>query len=230
MSSQRFPNEAARFLADLEQHNNRTWFEEHKTRYRDSVEAPARAFFEEMKQRLAELCGVPFTGKIFRIYRDVRFSKDKTPYNPHVRMLFSCNTDYRKRDGRHGRCCGAHPAFYFSLEPRTTIVGTGNFEFSKDTLNAYRDAVTSNIEGAVLDKVLAGYTAAKGFRIDPPELKRVPNGYPKDHPRETLLRRKGLAVCHESLIDEKTTTSLYLNSLVSQYTAMKPLYDWLAAL
>ena len=76
---QGFPKEGITFLKNLKRNNNRDWFQEHKKLYKTSLEEPAKAFLEEMSDVLESLSGNPMTGKIFRIYRDVRFSNDKTP-------------------------------------------------------------------------------------------------------------------------------------------------------
>ena len=120
---QGFPKEGITFLQKLERNNNRDWFQDNKQTFKSSLEQPAKTFLEDMSYRLVSLSGSPMTGKIFRIYRDVRFSKDKTPYNPHIRMSFMRET--KQKD------CGEQPMFCFSLEPNKLTLGIGCFEFSK---------------------------------------------------------------------------------------------------
>ena len=115
---QGFPVEGIDFLKNLDQNNHRDWFQAHKTHYHEFLETPAKNFFEEMRTELEAFIGVSMTGKIYRFYRDVRFSKDKTPYNTHIRMSFHCENPENKD-------CGAHPAFHFSLEKDGYIAGLG---------------------------------------------------------------------------------------------------------
>ncbi len=74
-----FPKEAIYFLAELQKNNDREWFGQNKTRYKESVEAPANDFLQVMTGKMRPLIGGPVKGKTFRIHRDVRFSRDKTP-------------------------------------------------------------------------------------------------------------------------------------------------------
>ena len=223
MAFQGFPSEAIAFLADLARHNDRDWFNDNKGRYQTFVEAPAKALLEAITPELAELAGQPVGGKIFRIHRDVRFSKDKTPYNTHVRMLFHVL-------GAQTGGCGVKPAFFFSLEPDKAITGAGSMDFPKPTLEAFRTAVDDPRTGAALARLLAKYKAADGYRLDEPVLKRVPAGFAADHPREALLRHKGLAVWHEDARPASPAKATSLKVLMQRYKKLKPVYDWLDAL
>lgn len=216
-----FPKEAATFLAELARSNHRDWFQEHKAEYQVAVEGPAKDLLAAITPELSDLVGVPVSGKIFRIHRDVRFSKDKTPYNIHVRLLF------HPLESKQGDC-GAKPAFFFSLEPDRVITGAGSIEFPKATLEAYRVAVDDEKRGGALAKLLAKYRAQDGYRLDDNALKRVPAGYAPDHARAALLRHKGLAVWHDDTAPSGDATSL--KALVRQYKKLKPVYDWLDAL
>jgi len=133
MTFQGFPKEGLTFLAKLKRNNTREWFTKHKPLYQETVEAPAKAFAFEMEELLATLTKRPMSSKVFRIYRDVRFSKDKTPYNTHIHMSFFST------DGNTGEC-GAQPAFHFGLEPKKLTLGIGNFGFPKDVLPKLSDS------------------------------------------------------------------------------------------
>jgi uncharacterized protein (TIGR02453 family) len=168
-----FPKDGVLFLKELTDNNDKEWFADQKKRFKSQLEAPAKAFVAEMEDRLGE----EWNSKIFRIYRDVRFSKDKTPYNTHLRIGFT-------RDGE--------ASLFFSLEPEELILGSGVYEFSKEALTRYREAVAGS-QGTELVTVIDDLQG-QGFRLDEPELKRVPRGLDKDHPRGSLLRRKSLAL------------------------------------
>jgi uncharacterized protein (TIGR02453 family) len=224
MSVLGFPKETTQFLSTLAQNNNREWFTLHKQDYKEQVEAPAKAFREELEERLSELVQHPLGSKLFRIYRDVRFSKDKTPYNTHVRMLFH-NIEVESS-------CGDKPVFCFSLEPDRIITGagTGTLEFSKSKVNTFRATIADDTHGPALQKVLAKYKEADGYRIDPPALKRTPAGYDPDHPREALLRHKALMVWHEQALPTQTQPAKFMTHIMKHYTKMKPVYDCIEAL
>ncbi len=224
MSFSGFPKETTTFLQQLKRNNEREWFTEHKTEYLEFVNEPSKAFAEEMEERLSELVKQPLTSKLFRIYRDVRFSKDKTPYNTHVRFLFhSIEVESN---------CGDKPVFCLSLEPKSIITGagTGTMEFSKSVLDRYRQNVTDDQRGKSLAQTLKKFKESDGFRIDPPSLKRTPTGYDTAHPREVLLRHKALMVWHEEPIPSDLYTSKCAGYLMRTFKKIKPLYDWINAL
>lgn len=173
--------ETTRFLAELKDNNSREWFEAHKARYEDVFKHSAARFCEEMAERLMDETGLRYRAKVFRIHRDVRFSKDKTPYNAHLHMSFT------PQDG------GADaPAWMIGLDSEKLVMGAGIFMFSKDRLEAWR-AMVDSAEGEQLAALLARLEE-DGARIEEPELKRVPAPYATDHPHAGLLRRKGLVV------------------------------------
>jgi len=215
-----FPEEATVFLAELADNNDRKWFTAHRQRYMVCAEGPAKALLAAITPELSDLIGQPVGGKIFRIHRDVRFSKDKTPYNTHIRMLFHA-LETRKGE------CGAQPAFYFSLEPDKVITGAGCMEFPKTTLADYRAAVDDAKNGAALVALLAKYRDTEGYRMNEPALKRLPAGYPADHPRGSLLRHKGLTIWHEDLLPAASAKATSLKALMQHYKKLKPVYDWL---
>ena len=171
-----FPTDSAAFLADLSANNERGWFHANKSRYEMSIKIPAKIFAGEMADALTDLTGHSFESKIFRINRDLRFSKDKTPYNTHVRMSWTPQIDH-----------SAPPPFMMSLEPTELTIGVGVFALKGKALDHWRERAAGD-DGAALEKKL------KGLRINDPDLKRVPPLYHADHPRAHMLKRKGMNV------------------------------------
>lgn len=221
MAFQGFPKETTQFLTNLSKNNNKDWFAKHKAAYKDFVEAPAKDFCAEMEDHLSNLVARPLTGKIFRIYRDVRFSNDKTPYNTHIRMLFhESETDSK---------CGNRPVFCFSLEPNSVITGagTGAMEFSGPTLEAFRKAVANDKSGKALEKLLAQFSPANRYRVDPPALKKVPRGFEADHHRAELLKHKALMVWHEEPLSAPIHSPKCAAHLTKSFKSMKPVIDWI---
>lgn len=177
-----FPADGIAFLRDLTINNNRLWFQENRTLYISALDTPAKLFLTGMEQELTRRFGRAFKGKIFRLHRDLRFSIDKTPYNTHLRMAFF-----------EGEGAQAGQAFYFSLEPEGFVLGGGTMGFSASGLESFRRLLVDEEKGASIDDLLSGLVR-DGFRLEPPELKRVPAGFDKAHPREALLRRKSLTL------------------------------------
>jgi len=209
-----FSKNAVQFLADLKANNTREWFAENKTIYEQEIKQPASFFCEFMCDQLRDLTGTQHSSKVFRIHRDVRFSKDKTPYKPHLHILFAPQTDM-----------SAPPRWFFGLMPENATLGVGVFSFEKDQLDAYRKRVAGE-DGAKLAELLDGLLAG-GARMYEPALKRVPSGFPKDHPRAELLRRKGVAVWSDFDTTDPITGPRAIETCHAGYERLKPVYDWM---
>ncbi|HGG63493.1 MAG TPA: DUF2461 domain-containing protein [Rhodobacteraceae bacterium] len=210
-----FPPEAIEFLRGLKENNNREWFAAHRENYISFVKEPSESFCRLMTNELDEWMGREFRSKIFRIYRDVRFSKDKTPYKTYQHILFAAG-DHRS----------ARSAWFFGLEPDRLVLGAGKLAFDRDGLLRYREAVAGR-RGAKLAKVLANLQS-QGARMNGPALKRVPNGYDKANPHVDLLRHKGLALWIDLDTDAAIKGDLVATCL-SGFEKLKPLIDWLEA-
>ena len=217
-----FPAQSLRFLNDLQRHNERDWFNQNKQIYRDFVEQPAKAFAEELAQALSSITRRPMSFKLFRIYRDVRFSKDKTPYNTHIHMSFFCAEDADKS-------CSEKPAFHFGLETDRLFCGCGYFTFTPELLLEYRQVVGNRAHGESLQTLIDSLTHS-GFSLHEPELKRVPPGFDKDHPQAELLKRKGLVLWHEEPLSDIVNTPALIRHVMQRYQSMRPLYRWLTQL
>lgn len=205
-----FPTDTVAFLRDLKINNNREWFQERKARYEAAVKEPAAAFVEAMKFRLQAETDDVHTAKIFRINRDIRFSKDKTPYNSHLHIMF-------RREGGRGR-------LFFGLQTDGLVLGGGVMRFDKGQLTAYRDAVAGPY-GEKLDKILNGLMDAGGRLNDPP-LKRVPKPFEPDHPRGALLRRKGCAIWQDMPDPAMVHDPDFANLCAEQFSKFAELSKW----
>ena len=166
MTFKGWPRSAIGFFEGLEVDNSKAYWLAHKALYDADVKAPMEAL-------LAELEGEFGPGRLFRPYRDTRFSADKTPYKTSIAA--------RVGDG------------YVALSADGLQVGVGYHQMSTDQLGRYRTAVVAERPGARLEGIVQALRAAdlevRGFD----ELKTAPRGYPKDHPRAELLRMKGIA-------------------------------------
>ena len=208
--------EAAAFLAALAANNSRDWFHAEKAAYERDLKGPAEAFSAVLADRLAAAHGMAHTPRIFRIARDVRFSKDKTPYNAHLHISFVPQAD------------GAPPAWLFGLEPKSLVLGTGIFAFEGAALDKWREAVAGP-DGEELAGIVAELEG-QGVRFSEPELKRVPAPYDKDHPRGDLLRRKGLAAWLDGLPMETAYGENGPANCVREFARLEPVFAWLMRL
>ena len=215
-----FPKGTVPFLKKLRANNNREWFTQNKSLFERDVREPAAEFCMLMTGELEKLTGLGHVSKVFRVHRDVRFSKDKTPYNAHLHILF------RPREDCNGGL--GTPAWFFGLEPDKLVLGAGIFGFERTALNTYRERVAGS-EGKQLDAAVAKLQK-KEFRLREPELKRVPQGFAQDHVRAELLRQKGMTVWadHAGGIAAATAPKL-IPSCSGMYRQMKPIVNWLAA-
>ncbi|WP_269580928.1 DUF2461 domain-containing protein [Roseibium sp. Sym1] len=194
MTSAGFQSETFRFLEDLAANNSRDWFEAHKADYQRFVKKPADAFRPALLHALEEVTGHALASKQFRINRDLRFSKDKTPYNTHIRMAFwPSGATFAGKEAQP-------PGFFLSVERDHLRFGTGCMAFSKAVLGAYLHALETG-DGETIAGLLTDLER-QGFEISEPDLARIPRGFPKDHPHAELARHKGLAVW-KSLPDTK---------------------------
>lgn len=205
---------SVRFFKKLQKNNNKAWFSDHKAEYEREIKKPAEFFADILLHELEDLTSASHKVKIFRIYRDVRFSKDKTPYNTHLHIGFSPLSEAKFA-----------PAWFLGISPKYFTCGCGVMEFKGQTLIDYRNHVAGP-KGADLSAVLK-VLQGNGMRVDEPSLKRVPAGFDKEHERGELLKHKKMTVWKD--MDE--TFAKHDNNLVgtcmTAFKDMKPLYDTL---
>jgi uncharacterized protein (TIGR02453 family) len=175
------------FLRELRTHNDREWFAASKARFEEVVREPALEFISDFGPGLERISprfvadARPVGGSLFRIHRDVRFSRDKTPYKTHVGIHF-----------RHEQAKShAAPGFYLHLEPDNVIAGAGIWHPDPPTLRRIREAIVADPDAWV------GATAkppfAPTYTLSGESLKRPPAGFPADHPLVEDLKRKNVA-------------------------------------
>ncbi|MBD3163449.1 MAG: TIGR02453 family protein [Candidatus Latescibacteria bacterium] len=173
-----------RFLRDLAANNRREWFTENRTRYDEDVVLPARRFITDVGPHLRKISKKlvadprPVGGSMFRIYRDVRFSKDKSPYKTHVGIHF------RHADGGNVHC----PGYYLHLEPGNVFAAAGIWHPEGPTLQSIRTHLAKN--RAAWKKALEDPRFRARFTLSGDSLKRPPRGFDPDHPLIEDLKRK----------------------------------------
>lgn len=222
MASQGFPPETFAFLANLKANNSKEWFDAHKPDYQQVVKKPADALRADLTERLSALTGLETTSKQFRINRDLRFSRDKTPYNAHVRMAFwPKDTAFEGRDAQP-------PSFFVSFEPGHIRLGTGCMAFSKPALGSYLHALEN--DGGDEIAALLSALEANGFERSAPDLATAPRGFPKDHEHADLARQKGLAVWTTIAETAPATGATAATFLVDTWKPTLAFWTWLVDL
>lgn len=225
-----FPQAGLQFLHDLAAHNEREWFNARKPIYQEQVEAPALSLVVTLGERLrAEVApGLTYdtrtngAGSLMRIYRDTRFSPDKTPYKTHVDMWL-WEGDAPKKMQNPG--FGVRVAVEAGALVSGLMVGLGGFD--KDALAAYREAVAGDDLGPALVEALDAVKAAGDYRIEGVHYKRVPRGYDAEHARADLLRYNGLHVYSPPLDPALLTSAAFVDAVVEHCAKMAPVHHWL---
>ena len=171
--------DARRFFAELQADNTKDWFDANKARYTDTIRKPAEALGQVMAAELNRMTGRTLQPKIYRINRDVRFSKDKSPYNTHLHLLWSMGAEDR-------------PGWFFAVSPGGVSLSTGVMGFTPGGLDWARHAIADDPQ-----PWLAAVHAVRDHGGDiadwgEPPLKRVPKPWDDTHPAADLLRRKSL--------------------------------------
>jgi uncharacterized protein (TIGR02453 family) len=204
MSRPGFPPEAFDFYERLSADNSRAFWQANKAIFESAVKAPMAALLES----LADFG--PF--HVFRPHRDVRFSKDKTPYKDHI--------------GAYGESQGG-AGYYVQLSHRGMFAGSGYYDMATDQLQRFREAVAAEHTGLEIAGI-CDRLRAQGFEIGAiSELKTAPRGYPKDHPRIDLLRRKGLVATRQWPVSKWMHTPAVATRVSDTWTATAEMNAWL---
>jgi uncharacterized protein (TIGR02453 family) len=200
------------FLRELTAHNEKAWFEAHRDRYEEHVRGPLLRFISDLAKPLAKVSRAfvtdprPMGGSMFRIYRDTRFSKDKTPYKTHAAAQF------RHRDGTRD----VHaPAFYLHLAPGEVFGGGGLWHPDAVALGKLRRRIVDRPRelGAVLER---------GVEVEGDRLKRVPAGFDPAHPYAEQLKLKDFYAMVE-LSEREACSPKFLDRYVEACRHVAPL-------
>jgi uncharacterized protein (TIGR02453 family) len=196
-----WPSEALEFYEGLTADNSKTYWTEHKAVYETQVLAPMMALLTALEPEFG-------AGKVFRPYRDVRFSPDKSPYKTHLGAWLTAGG-------------------YLQLSASGLAAGSGMYQMAPDQLDRYRRAVVDERTGGELTALIADIEQAKVGVHGHGSLKTAPRGYPKDHPRLDLVRHKGLTTWKEWPPAAWLGTAAAQKRIVEFLRTSRPLRHWL---
>jgi uncharacterized protein (TIGR02453 family) len=216
-----FPQETLTFLRGLSENNEREWFNEHRAEYQRYYLQPSLAFVEAIGPRLISEV-TPETryearvgGSLFRIHRDIRFSRDKTPYKSHIDLWF--------REGdRQG---WDSPGFFLRMLPDELVLGAGIHHFSPEQMAAYRNAVVDPTLGSSLAAIEG--QLGEDYQLGLPTRQSVPRGFDAQHERAKYLLYEGLAVYADGPIPPEAHSARFVDYCIERYKDMAPLNGWL---
>jgi uncharacterized protein (TIGR02453 family) len=208
------------FLRDLRRNNNRDWFNENKTRYEQDVRDPAVELVRQLEKPLGKaapmLCAIPkrHGGSVMRIYKDTRFSKDKTPYktNVGISIRHQANTDIHA------------PGVYIHLDPDECFIGAGSWRPERTVLSAIRTAIDEDPQAWKRARDQKAFRGA--FDLSGESLKSAPRDFPRDHPMIEDLRRIDF-IAIGPLSESELTGDHVVPLLVDRIKKARPLMKFL---
>ncbi len=197
-----WPEDFQRFFIGLELDNSKKYFEANRRTYEDLVKGPMAALLESLEPDFGP-------GKVFRANRDIRFSKDKSPYKTNI----AADVGMGAKGG------------YLSLDARGFTVATGRYLMSPEEIAKFRKKVAADGPGAQLAAIVSRLKRS-GYDMGGEELKRVPPPWPQEHPRGELLRRKSLYAWKNYGLQPWLGSASARRYVVKMWTDAQPLNDW----
>jgi len=220
-----FTKRALGFFRGLARHNEKPWFEAHRDEYETEVRGPMRELIEDLDTHFAEFApeiGGDPKRSMFRINRDIRFSKDKSPYKTHAACWFH-HLNAARTVGAEADAGSA--GYYFHLQPGgKSTLGAGLWMPPRPQLKKLRDAIAEDPKG--FDRMARSIPSRFGGLDDEGALKRMPRGYADDHPAAKWLRFQSFT-SGRTLTDKQVTSPSLASFLEREYEALLPLVRWL---
>jgi uncharacterized protein (TIGR02453 family) len=220
MKSVHVTTELFSFFRELKRNNSKQWFQSNKERYEQQVRLPLQRFIMDFEQPLRGISPHfradprPVGGSLFRIYRDVRFSPDKSPYKTHGGIQF-----------RHEQGKDVHaPGFYLHLEPDNVFAAVGIWHPDSTALGRIRSAIASDSRKWLRAKTDPGFCEL--YELGGDSLKRAPQGYDPEHPQIEDLKRKDF-IASAALSERDACAPDFLNRYTRLCTAAAPFMEFL---
>jgi len=216
-----FPQSAIKFLTALSRNNNREWFEKNRERFDFELLQPAMQFVIDLGEKFTALSpnihAIPKIDKsIFRLYRDVRFIKNKAPFKTNLGLYFWEGT------AKKMECSG----LYFHVEPKEFFLGSGMYLFTKNQLKKYRETVSNPEQGKELNNILSKLLKKKNIRLGGKTYKKTPRGFDPDYEYNELLLHSGLYVYYKSPNLNELYTNNPVNFAFKVFKDIWPLHQW----
>lgn len=215
-----FPPSLYQFLAELEQNNDKEWFSANRDRYEAEVREPAFAYIEAMKTSIEKISphfrveAKKVGGSLMRIHRDIRFSKDKSPYKTNVGIQF-----------RHTSGSDAHaPGFYLHISPGESFFGVGTWHPDGDSLRAIREWINKHPKD--WKKSISRKSFRDRFELAGDSLKRAPKGFAPDHPLIIDLKRKDF-IAVQKLDQGDVSSKDFIKETAAAFRSAKPFMTFL---
>ena len=222
-----FPPAGLQFLRELALNNNREWFQAHQQVYEQQLLVPARLFVSALGEKLETYSpGIEYDaasktgGSILRLHRDVRFSRDKSPYHTQMRLLFWEGMQKKMEN----------PGFFLVIEADGGTLHVGQYQFSPPHLQSFRQAVISEPTGSQLEEAIRAVHAAGDYPVGGLHYKKVPLGYPPGHPRAEMLKFNGLYASTQAIPASLLVKPELVDLCFEHCRNLSPLHRWLVEL
>ncbi|WP_121626720.1 TIGR02453 family protein [Poseidonibacter antarcticus] len=216
-----FKKEGINFLKELEMNNTKVWFENNRHIWEEHILRPNVAFVEEMGETLEML--VPtikakpkVSGSLFKIYRDTRFSKDKTPMKDKIGILFWQGQAHRMQSS----------SYYLFYDVNQYFIATGIRTFKPPLLKAYRKYIQNKTNARNLHNILEDIKK-KGYQLPEPKYKRLPQGFDKDNEYAYLSKYNAIFGFQTYKLDETFYSEKIIDKAFNVFQDMDSLREWL---
>ena len=217
-----FSKQTIKFFKDLNSNNSKQWFEENRNIFDTHVMPDSQLFVIEMGEKLQKIApdivAIPKTDKsIFRIHRDVRFSKDKSPYKTHLGILF-WEGPFKKME---------NPVFYFHIEPKKLFLAAGMHMMPKNLMQIYRESVVHPEYGKSLTSAISKIQKKGDYTLGWKQYKKTPRGFDESHPNAEYLMYGGIGFQYEEALPDIVHSKELVDYVFEKYKDMSPIHAWL---
>ena len=216
-----FPQSTIKFLTALSKNNSKEWFEKNRIRFDFEFLQPAVQFVIDLGEELTRLSpniyAIPKIDKsIFRLHRDVRFSKNKAPFKTNMGLYFW------EGSGKKMECSG----LYFHIEPKLFFLGAGMYQFTKDQLIKYREIVSNPAKAKELNDLAKKLLKNKKYQLGGKTYKKTPRGFDPDYVYNELLLHSGFYVYYESKDFSELTKKDPISFSYKTFKEMYSVHKW----